>query len=265
MAVTELHSGRRTSMKKAERQYKITGETSEGNALVSLITGVPSTVNGFSLAESECDVEEISTNLFIGTAIWTAPGDYTYQQVGSFQISFDIAGQSQHITQSILTSESTAAPDFDLRDFKGAINVNTDGSVEGVDIIVPTFNFTLNYTADPDAIDSTYIQTLKSTVGKINNGTYKGFGEAELLLTRVSGSRRDNDHWDLSFGFGVSETDDSITIGDISGITKRGWDYMWVYYKEEPDEDNLYIRKVPKQVNCEQVYKEADYSALGLP
>jgi hypothetical protein len=51
-------------------------------------------------------------------------------------------------------------------------------------------------------------------------------------------------------------------IGDISGIAKRGHEYLWVRY-EDAVESNVLMKK-PKAVYVNRVYKDSDFSALGI-
>lgn len=262
--VTESRTGRRKSVGSMERQYVIAGATSEAEALVALLAYVPATLEGLTLDRSNCDVEEIAFNgteaFFIGHAKWISED----QTAGSFSISFDISGQTRHVTQSLYQVDKLWLAGEPQRDFKGAINVSEDGTIGGVDIIIPTFTFVLDYTVDPANINDTYIGTLRDLVGTINASPFKGFLAGELLFTKVSGRKRDEEAWDLSYGFSVEK---NVSLRNVGGITvpyKRGWDYLWVYYKTMEDPPTV-IAKRPAAVFIEQLYTDTNYGLLGLP
>mgnify|MGYP000473184480 CR=1 FL=1 len=122
-------------------------------------------------------------------------------------------------------------------------------------------------------MDAAYIQALSNCVGAVNNATYQGFPEGELLLTRVSGTQRsdpDNEgDWDLTFSFAVSKNATDVPIGptiypDVTFVfpTKRGWDFLWVYYDDYNDTSNNVVHKRPRYAYIEQVYRYVDYGVL---
>jgi hypothetical protein len=51
-------------------------------------------------------------------------------------------------------------------------------------------------------------------------------------------------------------------MGDITGIDKKGWEYLWVRYQDAEDADVLV--KQPAAVYVEQVYPYGDFSLLGI-
>lgn len=268
ITVLESPTGRKSGLKKASRQYVIKGATDESEALDALLGGAASSVNGMSLTPSDCDVEEITSAgalYYSGTASYSAPGDASTQQAGSFSMSFDISGQTVHYNQSFSAGRTYKAAGQPDRDFLGAINVSADGSVAGVDVVVPTMTLTVNYTADPADITDAYIATISRMVGSTNDAAFKEFAAGELLLTRISGSRRDTDNWDISFGFSVSENKDSLTVGEILVEDKKGWDMVWVFYTLQEDTTNHVMRQVPAYATVVDVYPSKSFDALGLP
>jgi hypothetical protein len=236
----------------------------ETNALIALLAFAPASIGGFPLIHSKCEVEEVAENIFIGTAHWAFN-----VQAGSFQISFDISGQTTKVTQSKQTVSKYTKKGYPQHDFQGAINVNEDYSIDGVEIIVPYMSFEVDYSVNPNMIDNAYIATLRDTLGCTNDAPYKGFDTGELLLSKVSGTRRDAENWDLKFGFGVSKNANNLSIGTLPTITKAGWDYLWVWYVKTDMKDStgavVGTVKTPANAFVERVYDKASYAALGVP
>ena len=54
------------------------------------------------------------------------------------------------------------------------------------------------------------------------------------------------------------------TIGDITGIAKAAWEYLWVRYGTVQDTDAKKLVKRPTSVHVEQVYNSGDFSQLGI-
>ncbi len=69
--------------------------------------------------------------------------------------------------------------------------------------------------------------------------------------------------YELCFKFAASPNKTGIAIGGISGIAKKGWDYLWVRYEKNTSNDSLV--QIPKAVYVHQVYESGDFaSVLGF-
>jgi hypothetical protein len=52
------------------------------------------------------------------------------------------------------------------------------------------------------------------------------------------------------------------TIGDITGIEKKGHEYLWVRYEDAVSSNELV--KKPKFVYVNKVYRDGNFSGLGI-
>jgi len=176
--------------------------------------------------------------------------------------SFDTTGGTQHITQSkqniSKTAASGAAPDF-----KGAIGVTSNG-VEGVDITVPVYAFTYTYYLEPEMVTQSFRAQIFNLTGKVNSGSFRGFAAGEVLFLGATGSVRRGEKWEITFRFAASQNRTNITIGDITVPSKKGWEYLWVKYAEQEDEEAKTLVQQPVAAYVERVYDEADFSPLEI-
>ena len=193
--------------------------------------------------------------------------------------SFDTSGGTAHITQGLVDGEfaqgdqrywapgTPAAPTLN-----GAIGVDGD-SVNGVDIVVPSLTWTETYDVPSRYVTAAYIKSLGQLTGTVNSSAFRTFRAGEVLFVGASGSQEwDSDKgdgpWSLSYKFvqspnaGPGETLPAIKVGDITGITKRGHEYMWIRYEDNVSSNTL-IKK-PKAVYVNRVYRQADFSFLGI-
>ena len=53
-------------------------------------------------------------------------------------------------------------------------------------------------------------------------------------------------------------------IGQITGINKKGWEYLWVRYADAEDTTAKVLVKKPIAVYVEQVYPTTGFAALGI-
>lgn len=191
--------------------------------------------------------------------------------------SFDTSGGTLHITQCQAVGAG-ANLDFEKRfppeatNMSGAIGV--DGSnVNGVDIIVPALSWTETYDVPSQFVTSAYIKSVASLTGTVNNAAFRTFAKGEVLFTGASGSQdwdsqKGDGPWSLSYKFtaspnaGAGQTMPAITIGNIQNIEKGGHEYLWVRY--EPKVDQTALIQHPKAVYVNKVYREADFSGLGI-
>jgi hypothetical protein len=234
----------------------------------------------------------------LGNGVWEAEVEYgpaetsiarsQQQGVGTISAAFQIGLQQTHITHSYETIASYVAPGYSgsssgsemAPDFHNAINVARDSNgitVRGLDIDVPTLEWEETHRVPLSSITSSYISTLYLMAGTTNAYAWRTFSENEVRFLGVSGDILfklatgeyipDADLFDdstapLTFRFSASPTITNFSIGTITGITKRGWDYLWVLYDSDVDGNELV--KKPIAVYVERVFRESDFNTLTL-
>jgi hypothetical protein len=185
--------------------------------------------------------------------------------------SFDTSGGTQHKTQAYSVGQG-ATLDFEYRfpdsatNMSGAIGVDDNG-VNGVDVVVPALTWTETYDVPSSYVTNDYIKAVAGLTGTVNNGGFRSFEAGEVLFMGASGSHewdneKGNGPWSLSFKFSASKNQTGITIGNITGINKKGWHYLWIRYEAQVDSDALLQH--PKAVYVSKVYHEGNFSQLGI-
>ena len=182
---------------------------------------------------------------------------------GGDGVQFDTSGGTQHITHSLATINAYAPEGETAPDNKGAIGVTRD-SVEGVDITVPVYNFSETHTFTKTKMSDYYKGLLFSMTGTVNSFVFRWFDIGEVLFLGASGALRDQSSWEITFRFSASPNVSGLTIGNISGIAKKGWEYMWVRYVDKPDNVSKTMVKEPEGVYIEQVYDYSDFYSLNI-
>ena len=204
----------------------------------------------------------------VGELHWEATVRYSLSSsspppTGGSTFSFDTGGGTRHITQSLATVGSYAPAGQTPPDFKGAIGVTND-SVEGVDVAVPVYNFAETHYLPDSQVTDQYKGVLFSLTGKVNDGVFRGFAAGECLFLGASGSKRSDSDWEISFRFAASPNAMNLTVGDITGIAKKGWEYLWVRYADAVDDTAKALVKKPVAAYVEQVYDSGNFAALGI-
>ncbi len=163
----------------------------------------------------------------VGGNVWECSARYDISEEPQF--TFDTGGGTQHITQSLQTVGRHAALGTIAPNFFGAIGVNED-QVSGTDITVPVYNFTETHFINSSLVTPSYKLELFRLTGRVNGGTFKGFAKGELLFLGASGSKRGVEDWEITFRFAASPNVANLQLGNITGINKEGWHYLWVRF-----------------------------------
>ena len=265
VTVTERHAGRRQSGDTAERAYTIRGTSSDSTALSSMLSVAPTSVSGIPRDRGQCAVEEI-TDLHDGA--WIGFARYQAQRgsggnldsVGDELLQFDTTGGSEHIQFSKATVDTAGA----ARNHHGAIGVHPDGTIEGLDIVVPQFAFSRSKVLAAAAVDFATISAIYALTGRVNNATFYNFAAGEVLFLGASGTRRGNQDWEMMFRFAASPNAAGLAVGSGSGLTvnKGGWQYLWAEVRRAVNSGRFETRITAAYV--ERVYDFGNFGALPL-
>ncbi|MEW6249206.1 MAG: hypothetical protein AB1716_01040 [Planctomycetota bacterium] len=246
-----------------ELRYVIQGTDDDVTARAALVSASPTTYDPWGggllfLPRETVTIQPLGPELWEGIVRY-APVPQTDESV----FSFDTGGGTQHITHSLATIARYAPAGKTAPDFKGAIGVTSD-SVEGVDIAVPVYQFAETHYLPDASVTPAYKSTLFSLTGKVNSLAFKGFAAGEVLFLGAGGAKRGQGDWEITYRFAASPNAPNLTIGDITGIAKKGWEYLWVRYADTEDTAAKALVKRAIAVYVEQVYPYADLNLLGI-
>lgn len=237
-----------------ELVYDVVGTEDETEVQSLLEATAPATYLGLILESVAADPQ--------GGGIWKGTARYVRLD-NNDEYTFDTTGGTQKITQSLGTVASYAPAGLTAPDFQGAIGVSDD-RVEGVEVTVPVFSWTETHRLDDADVDGAYKLTLCNLTGCYNDATFKGLAAGECKFLGATGSKRGDELWQITYRFAASPNQTGLTVGDITGIDKLGWDYMWIRYAEYTDTGAKAVVKRPVAVYVERVSNPADFSTLGI-
>lgn len=279
MAIEQLRQDR-LSAESGEIVFLLTGQASSAAARTTLIANAPSSFMGLPLRSNSSGVQEQDeTGSYLGTAVYgTSGGGQSGLQVGDTRILMNSVGGSVHITQSLSTPHSHGiGGGVNIPDFKGAIGVQMpDHSVAGTDILAGAFDFTIVKIVDASTLTTSYIADILALntpnphtnqamfTHTDSDGRTVTLAIGEGLFVGFSNSPRDNGEDELRFEFKGSANLTGITIGDMTGIAKDGWEHLWVHYLADEDASAHKLLQRPFYAYVEQVYEAGDWSDLGL-
>ncbi|MCR4414629.1 MAG: hypothetical protein NUV77_19605 [Thermoguttaceae bacterium] len=238
--------------------YIVCGTADDLEASAALLSASPATYNG--LVRQYRRLERIAEDAWEGTVHY---GRREPVQTGDVTWEFDTTGGTQKLTQSLATIGAYAPPGQTAPNFQGAIGVTHD-SVEGVDITVPVFSFSLRATLADNLVTPAYRATIFGLTGRVNNAPFWGFAAGEVLFLGATGTKKNAEDWEITYRFSASPNMTNIPVGPITVASKKGWEYLWVRYADDVDGTAKRAVKRPLAAYVEQVYPYGDFSLLGI-
>lgn len=179
---------------------------------------------------------------------------------------FEAGSQSVTITHASGTTPFTGggrtAPDF-----QGGINISSSGDVSGISVDRPKFNFTLTKYWPTALVTAAYQLQISNLVGTVNNAPFpSGPNALPAGAVRFLGARGKiaGNKWPIAYRFEYSANETGLTVGDVTGIARTGWQYLDVYKRKIEDTAAKKVTEVPHSVYIHTVYDPADFSVLGL-
>ena len=277
MAVTvlEAHQSRKIGPDYREYVYVVTGTDNEEeaqNAAAAQRVQYLTIPNPYKKTDSDPDTIKLRQQVAVVQQIdgpnpdlhtWEATMRYEVEdQIDENELlnySISITTNTANVKVAYDQTRMVATQETDPGDFGNWIGVVRNGAgfdVQGVDCIFPqaTLEIERRY---PLAQWNYKVRQIIASVGKVNYGSFEGFGSEEVLF---SGARvtRGNDYVTVNFQFLISQTE-LVTFPGIGTITKKGWRYLWVYSRPEPSRG---IGTKAIAVYVARVYKSTSF--LGI-
>jgi hypothetical protein len=251
--------------------YFFYGTDDDAEVLTAALSASPTTHNGLERKSNDISITPIFVESNEGW--WEARVPYGVAEwgfnVGSDSYSFDTSGGIQHLTQSyeLVAKYPTGAPLGTTGENNGGapIGATADG-VAGVDLPVGQFEWEETHIFSWGDIDDTYKDKLAELTGRTNDATFQNCAEGEALFLGARGGKLPDNTGAITFRFAKSKNVTGLVVGDITGIDKKGWEYLDVFY--EPKDIGSFPDKitimVPKYVYIHRVTFKGDFSDLGI-
>jgi hypothetical protein len=271
MAAFEILNSRHTTRKldkkhEYERQYVVNNPT-EGGGMADVIAAAPPlvTVDGKQLRIVDIDMGETDNFAWrVATVNWATKDSRKSKEAtqptetNDSEISFSIGGQTEQIQEAF--AQTKYGPS--AADLGNSINVQDDGSVSGIDIVVPKMTLTRVHYLPDSVVHPAYQLDLRRAVGKTNSDSFLGYESGELLLLSVVGAKRGEEDWVVTFDFSVGKNNTGLTVAGISDISKQAHDYLWVQYEQEEETTAKRMKPIGVGVYVAKVYESANFGAI---
>lgn len=240
---------------------------------------------------------EWSTSASSGTTQGEHPREpYTEQETWTTE------GGTAHITEAVGSATNPygeTVTQVDSNDpgpssFLGRIGFNGE-TAEGVDVIRPTYSFTLKKEVLDTDLNSvvpgsvaefgsalTYRQVLVLLTGSVNNDTFRGWSAGNVLFEGVSSTTKvtyDESspipdggggyvipyvlYHEITYKFRCNLGRTNMPVAGAQ-VNKEGWQYLWVYTRKQDDSSTGVTLEYPLTVVVNDVYERRPFSLLGF-
>lgn len=253
--------------KKITYQYVLSGEFDRTSARAVALAGTAAVIaaDGVLLYRSDLQLDPQGYQLWYVTVPYVPANSRNRQwQPYEYRWSFDTTGGSAKITQALEHIQSYAASGT-APDHKGAINVTENGP-EGCEIVIPQFKWTETHQLPAAFATFAYSDIVEALTGTVNLNQFRGKPAKSVRFDggQGSGSNRDPNLVEITFHFTRGLAISSATYGDITGVDKDAWEYLWFEYERQEDATaNKGVHR-PFAAHVERTYEAADWSVLGI-
>jgi hypothetical protein len=263
-----------------KRYYGVLDETDQGAAELLVRAAAPLAVS----AGTEILVRQSVASKPVGLDHWHVDVSYGPEddkdsekrpEPGTWKFGFNTTGAKQKVTTMPLVARYGSDSFGDAPDLQGAVNYDGDKKVEGVELPVANGKFWIVQYFEARAVTPALMRTLQRSTPRVNSDVWLGFDPGEVIY---EGSEAEGDiptiagqkvqpigvkhHFDSSenlkgitdiegidqqgkYGPGAFDSSGNSLNGQPApSLDKKGWEYLWVWFKKMKDED--FSKVVPR-------------------
>lgn len=208
----------------------------------------------------------------VDAGVWMARAQYGRRNPIASSFAFEISTETVHITVAKETVAGYDALGPMVDPGVDAIIGMTHDSVEGVDMLVPVYRFTERHNLPISMVTFDYRRKLFKMTAKTNSTPWRGFAAGEVLFEGSQGTDEDagvleGTPWELvpvDFRFAASENAVNLKVGPITVLSKKGWEYLDVRYRDAEDAAGKKLIKKPVEAYVQRIYDKSDFEDLGI-
>lgn len=195
----------------------------------------------------------------------TGPADEN-ERIGP-NFSYEIGGKPPKLYRSLETVSSHGIDGDPATDYKGSLNVQPDGKVEGLEIPDPPSVFTMDFKSD--SVSWKMIRRLEGMVWHTNADEWYTHDADECVFLGGNIKTDNQGRCDVSFRFGVDQETvieaDSVRTGlPDADVDRPGWHYAWVAFRSEFDATTKRTAERPFELFVERILPSTNFADLGV-
>ncbi|MCP4248093.1 MAG: hypothetical protein GY778_13685 [bacterium] len=218
------------------------------------------------LLRARLSVEPVWLDDVTSDGHWIGSVNYSKVQTNDPRYTFEVGFGTEHITHSLQTVNRYAPAGKTAPDHNGAINVQPDGTVAGVELPgAASYRFSETHYLPISQVTLAFKGTLLTLAHRsMNDAAFKGLAAGECKFFGARGNIRGSEDYEIEFVFGGNPNQTNLSVGTIGGISKLGWDFLWVEYGETVDATAKAPVRFAKAAHVERISTPKSYLLLGI-
>lgn len=237
--------------------YGVKGTTSESTvrSLVANYLGptILTPLGVYYRGEVNCDQ--------VAFDLWDADIRYTRRpkDIGTFTWDLDGSGVIEHTDYSLST---TSYPASSAPSYNQLVGVSVDG-IAGADVLRPQTRFSVSFTHPAGVLTLAYADFLSSLVGYVNSGQFFNWSSGEVRFAGVRANDGTQTQGLATYEFDIRRNVTGLSIGTVTGISKQGWQELWVQSISSTASGGgtTYPVRIPLFVYVETMAQTTDFQA----
>jgi hypothetical protein len=238
-------------------------------ALAAILSTAPASINFYERGWPDIQaLESVDDRLWEATVPYarrTEEEKRNSDEEPRAELSFNVSTETLKVVKSLNTvsinrRNSLSPPN---PTFGGLVGVSSDG-VSGADILVGSLAFNIRTYPLTSVVNIALAKNIYALTGKVCSTDFLTFTEGEVLYLGATADVRDGDRRTaLTHSFLASPSLADIDAPDFPPIPKKGFEYVWTYYREALDDAQI-VKQTPDYIVVEKLYRSADFSLLGI-
>lgn len=274
-----LSSGRNRSGEKRYLVFNVLSTDDETDIRTQVETDADETFDG--MARRTVQVRPLTNEVWEASVTYSPSELLPPPEYDGWLTTFNTTGQTENVQIAVAQAATSLIDTVQAPAYGKTLNVDGDGVPQGIDIVVPKFEWTETHYLPKATIPGTgnaWLALVHAATGRLNNVAFRGFAIGSVLFTGCSGALRpEQDDWEITFHFvaspGVSVSmpiysidgtpkTDTDGVAQYASISKGGHDYLWFVNTrvQDPDSERMVVRAAAAYVA--QVYEYVDFDAF---
>ena len=265
------------------RVYNCVDYTDSQAALAALTAVVPATitVGNYLCVLPEYEImpvlDDPSRTIFKATVTWKTPeqssgaGDEPKEPADDTSFTFSFSSiQDVKLYSGSQTTYTTAGSATGVED--GINRQHPDAMPGGVEINKPIVTFDAKTVISGATATNAWFKDRLDQVWTLNNATFRSLPARSVAFTGLSGSRRTDGNWDITYSFEYRPDNDGQTFNTktdgtgetITTSSSGGWDYVWSAWDKLSTDAGKTERVIRAVHVADDIYPTSDFSLLGM-
>jgi hypothetical protein len=262
-----------TEKQSHQKRYFLRGSTVIADIYQAMRDTAPTTIGTLVRQPPQADPIPGTTDGWFGVVDYAVGSSEPYEN-GESSFSMKIGGGTAKMTQAIAHVEDYVATGVDApkRNHGGAIGVDAEGGIEGVEVPVPGMEFSRTLYVATEDMTQSWAAQIFFLCGRKNDAPWTVTTDSGRTLTFDAGEvtflfQEENERgktggWVCVQHFRAEPNLSNASLSGFTGITKDGADYIW--FEFGPVFDDAAKAKLTKATHAhvEQTALDGDFNNL---